>query len=408
MNKKIIKITESDLEKLVQRVIMEEKQSINEVSVDKIVSKIKSRGGKVEPHEEEKLMTYVKNKVDSGKDYDVNITQKGFSVTKGDERKKIFGFDQIGNMVKYINEGGEDRSSRYMFFSNLEQIHRQTSMLLDMDEYMLENILENGHDWAQDHIAEAKNNMDQVFDFIMNEVKGSDHEYHNNVMVGEAKKKGLWDNIRAKRKRGEKPAKPGDEDYPDKKTWEKLTSETNDLSESLKYHLDNRIPLTENVFRFASEGYLNLLKETRSLYFKGKLRLSEEDEEFILTDIGTKGIYEGKEVWLDVPFEYGDLMSEAEYKGREVQLNHPMRNSGKGKKYMVYVKDPSTGNVRKITFGDKKGGLTAKLSDPEARKSFAARHNCSEKKDKTTSGYWACRLTKFGHLFNGKTYPGYW
>jgi hypothetical protein len=58
-----------------------------------------------------------------------------------------------------------------MFFSNLEQIHRQTAMLLEMDEMMLEQILENGHDWAQDHVAEAKNNMDQVFDFIMNKIK---------------------------------------------------------------------------------------------------------------------------------------------------------------------------------------------------------------------------------------------
>lgn len=76
---------------------------------------------------------------------------------------------------KILKEGGEGRSSRYMFFSNLEQIHRQTSMLMNMDENVLEQILENGHDWAQDHIAEAKNNMDQVFDFIMNEIR----EPHN-------------------------------------------------------------------------------------------------------------------------------------------------------------------------------------------------------------------------------------
>jgi hypothetical protein len=196
MNKKIIKITESDLERLVKKVIMEEKRTINEVSVDNIVSKIKSRGGKVEPHEEEKLMTYVKNKVESGKDYDVNITQKGFNVTKGDERKKVFGFDQIGNMVKYINEAGEPKNSRYMFFSNLEQIHRQAVMLMEMDEDMLSEILENGHDWAQDHIAEAKNNMDQVFDFIMNEVKDPEHVHgrfnhmnQNNGMMGENTKR---------------------------------------------------------------------------------------------------------------------------------------------------------------------------------------------------------------------------
>jgi hypothetical protein len=59
-----------------------------------------------------------------------------------------------------------------MFFSNLEQIRRQCDMLLELDQETVEQILDDGHDWAQDHIAEAKNNMDQVFDFIMNHIKG--------------------------------------------------------------------------------------------------------------------------------------------------------------------------------------------------------------------------------------------
>ena len=65
----------------------------------------------------------------------------------------------------------EQRNDRYMFFSNLEQIRRQCGLLLDLDKEMIESILDNGHDWAQDHIAEAKNNLDQVFDFLMNESK---------------------------------------------------------------------------------------------------------------------------------------------------------------------------------------------------------------------------------------------
>lgn len=78
----------------------------------------------------------------------------------------------LDNIIKkVIKETKEDRSSRYMFFSNLEQMRRQCDLLLDLDQEMVESILENGHDWAQDHIAEAKNNMDQVFDFIMNESK---------------------------------------------------------------------------------------------------------------------------------------------------------------------------------------------------------------------------------------------
>ena len=70
-----------------------------------------------------------------------------------------------------LEESHEDYSDRYMFFSNLEQMRRQCDLLLDLDHEMIESILENGHDWAQDHISEAKNNMDQVFDFLMNETK---------------------------------------------------------------------------------------------------------------------------------------------------------------------------------------------------------------------------------------------
>lgn len=102
------------------------------------------------------------------------------------------------------------------------------------------------------------------------------------------------------------------------------------------------------------------------------------------------GEYNGKMVPLESPMIEYSLKEE-----KEPELNKPKRNSGDGKKYVVYVKDPSTGNVRKITFGDKKGGLTAKINDPEARKAFASRHNCDAKTDKMSPGYWACRLPKY-------------
>ena len=101
------------------------------------------------------------------------------------------------NLSRIINsvlrEEDEKRSSRYMFFSNLEQMRRQCDLLLDMDHDMIEEILENGHDWAQDHISEAKNNMDQVFDFLMNESK-EEGNYMSNVdnrdmMMAEGRKK---------------------------------------------------------------------------------------------------------------------------------------------------------------------------------------------------------------------------
>ena len=95
---------------------------------------------------------------------------------------------------KVIRETQEELSSRYMFFSNLEQMKRQCEMLLDLDHEMVESILENGHDWAQDHISEAKNNMDQVFDFIMNESKkdgmGSSMGDEDMIMMEGRKKTG--------------------------------------------------------------------------------------------------------------------------------------------------------------------------------------------------------------------------
>ena len=96
------------------------------------------------------------------------------------------------------------------------------------------------------------------------------------------------------------------------------------------------------------------------------------------------GIYEGCHVPLEQP------MIEAT-KDKDVELNQPKR--GGTKKYYVYVKNDK-GNVIKIQFGDT-SGLTAKINDKGAAKSFAARHQCDTKNDKTKAGYWACRLPKY-------------
>jgi hypothetical protein len=85
----------------------------------------------------------------------------------------------ITNLVKRVLN--EQKGERYMFFSNLQQIRRQCDLLLDLDESMIESILDNGHDWTQDHVSEAKNNMDQVFDFLMNESKKDGMEMSMNI-----------------------------------------------------------------------------------------------------------------------------------------------------------------------------------------------------------------------------------
>jgi|LakMenE18May11ns_1017448.scaffolds.fasta_scaffold9526211_2 hypothetical protein len=82
---------------------------------------------------------------------------------------------QLSKLVKKLqknklNEGNDMGVENYMFFGNLEQMNRQTQMLMELDPTMVDQILKDGHDWAADHIAEAKNNMDQVFDFMMNTI----------------------------------------------------------------------------------------------------------------------------------------------------------------------------------------------------------------------------------------------
>lgn len=82
-----------------------------------------------------------------------------------------------------------------------------------------------------------------------------------------------------------------------------------------------------------------------------------------------------------------ELLSEAEYRGRKVPLGKPMQ--GDVKKFKVYVKDPKTGNVKKVNFGDP--NMRIKKSNPARRKSFRARHNCSNPGPRTKARYWSCR-----------------
>ena len=93
----------------------------------------------------------------------------------------------LSDLVKKVLSEGE-MTTNYMFFSNLQQIARQCKMLLDLDPEMIDEILQDGHDWADDHVSEAKTNMDQVFDFIMNE-KRKMEQYIDFEEVNEGRKK---------------------------------------------------------------------------------------------------------------------------------------------------------------------------------------------------------------------------
>ena len=83
----------------------------------------------------------------------------------------------------------EQEEANYMFFSNLEQIKRQCEMILDMDPQMVDQLINNGHDWADDHITEAKVNIDQVFDFFKNEFEKEEEYVDYEDVMAEGKKK---------------------------------------------------------------------------------------------------------------------------------------------------------------------------------------------------------------------------
>jgi len=307
------------------------------------------------------------------------------------------------------------------------------------------------------------------------------------------------------------------------------------LSEGLKHHIDNNKPLTEHLYRAGSRAYFDLIAEARSLYSRGILEFTNEDDLGLLTetDLGHFGMYEGKQVPLDFPMELNEQMdiyddvaniefgmdydqlgsnekewvrdeidnmemreslnedelekekieildkilqtlrtSEKDGQSREqdledldVSIDHltqaitgkdavaldfdqsnfgrfatigksdkkklkeaitniidekkkakkkdnrpigkPMRSSSGGKAYKVYVKDPKTKKVKTVRFGS--GGLRAKINDSKARKAFAARHKCSQKKDRTKASYWSCRLPRYAKLLGLKSsFSGFW
>ena len=266
------------------------------------------------------------------------------------------------------------------------------------------------------------------------------------------------------------------------------------LSEGLKYHIDNKKPLTEHVYRAGSENYFNLWAEARALYVRNILDFSGDDLDILTeTDLGNFGIYKGQNVPLDFIMEEieeelnenntaeldkikkevealmprlswiddvtvssysGDLYIDLDYElnPQEIQqlsqlaskynmtlmrksvgknaslvkrrippksqeldeaakpkkknppIGKPMR--GGSKKFYVYVKAPG-GKIKKVSFGQ--AGMSAKINNPEARRAFAARHDCKNKKDRTKASYWSCRLPRYAKLLGLKSnFSGFW
>jgi hypothetical protein len=176
------------------------------------------------------------------------------------------------------------------------------------------------------------------------------------------------------------------------------------ISEHLQYHIQNKLPLTENTFRYGSKSFLNLWNEARNLHNNGIIKLDGDDRAIIEeTEVGKLAIYEGKVIPLDLIMEE-NLNEAAKPKKKTPPIGKPKR--GGSKKFYVYVRDK--GKIKKVSFGDT-SGLSAKINNPAARKAFAARHDCKNKKDRTKASYWSCRLPRFAKLLGLKSsFSGFW
>ena len=221
-----------------------------------------------------------------------------------------------------------------------------------------------------------------------------------------------------------------------------------EVSRELWYHIENNISLEECVFRYGSPKYFTLINEARLLACEENIDFDNQTRALLETDLGKFGTYKGEEVALDFPLINQDFLFEAQnlllrqsklssseyqkakklkgfnkdnYKWDadedlyvksidEAKKDPPIGKPKRGgpKAYYVYVRDPKTKRIKKVTFGS--GGLRAKINNPKARRAFAARHRCSTAKDRTTARYWSCRLPRYAKQLglSVKNPGGFW
>jgi len=189
------------------------------------------------------------------------------------------------------------------------------------------------------------------------------------------------------------------------------------ISEGLQYHLDNNLPISQPIYRYGSKSYFKLFNEVRQLFNEGKLELHGIDKEIINeTDLGKSFNYKSETLYLDHIYEYEDVeaadintIADEPFSESKTKKNPPLNKPKRGgsKAYYVYVRDPKTKRIKKVSFGS--GGLKAKINNPKARQAFAKRHRCSEKTDKTKASYWSCRLPRYAKLLGLKSnFTGFW
>jgi hypothetical protein len=227
----------------------------------------------------------------------------------------------------------------------------------------------------------------------------SEEEIEDEILHPQAKKDGITLKKKGFKLVGEEEEKLYEESWADPMELK----EGVEVSDNLKHHLDNKIALGENVFRYGSDKHVELYTEVKDLHEKGLITINENDE-ILLEDFTDQSIIiEGETILLNLIIEdSGEYILEGDkYKGKKT--NSPTRGAGGGKAYKVFVpgcaKETKSNprGIKKVTFGS--GGLKAKLTNKDAKKSYNARHGCSKGKhnDKCKAGYWSCRLPRYAN-----------
>ena len=166
------------------------------------------------------------------------------------------------------------------------------------------------------------------------------------------------------------------------------------------------VDLKQNYEKYKKGTYIDLEENTDEVVAVLNNPNIEDDVKSMLFNAYKNGQLTSTQVINIVKKTVKEHLNEAEFKGKEVQLGKPKR--GGSKKFYVYVRDPKTKKIKKVSFGDTTG-LSAKINNPKARKAFAARHKCGTGEPKTSAKYWSCRLPRYASLLGLKnSFSGYW
>lgn len=420
--KKVVRLNENDIEKLVKKIIVKETKMINESDLGdfKVLKSSEmcnlSDGYKVgvaELRGKEILVLL------DGKNY---IAAHGpmMDFFEGKNKKAVCHVaEQLKDELIMKEDYMDDyEANTYMFWQNIETIKEAAEHILSMDKDKVNEILADGHAWALDHIATSADDVEEVYHFLKN--REDDYEGDMKKEHGTYNESELFEDV----------VKNSPNYINFLRSLTKHTKPFNDVWHSKPDGGGSRRNVTHPWTYYLKNGEMLMGHDDTNfpdvLYVDPKIKHITDDPKFldifntIFGENKTRKIWMAEKKWSkiknlfsDFPEDLGTLMKES-VKGRIIHADEfgftellPMNeDGGKGacanrglskpwltpdgpKKRSVCVKNAS-GNVVKVNFGDP--NMRIKKSNPERRKSFRARHKCSEKKDRATSGYWSCKF----------------